>query len=79
MKNLTETQLINLIEGRLGLQSTRRQLDTYEIPGLNYSFQFLKSSTFSKTFSGWTEEKRKNFLKCVAGEKWGAAAKFINI
>ena len=57
MKNLTEKQLINIVEGRLGLQSTQRELDRYNIPNHNYSFTYFKSPAFAKIFISWDDSK----------------------
>ena len=74
MKKITSTQLKNIIEQRLSMQSTRRTLfDQYCLK--SYDLNYFNSQEFNDTYSKWNDEKKKKFLGLVAGAanlKWAA-------
>jgi len=65
MKQLNEKQLFDLIGERLGMQSTRRAVELYNLP--KYTVSYFKSYEFAQIFHSWDENKQKNFLRSLAG------------
>ena len=65
----SESNVKNIIDGRLSLQSTRRTINQYNLPvkEQDYSFKYFKSAEFGQIFNKWDEEKRKKFLFELAG------------
>lgn len=75
MKNLTEKQILNIIEERLNLQSTRRNLEIYGVK--NYNLNYFQSSEFGRLFKEWDQQKQEKFLKNLAGNYWTKLGNYV--
>jgi hypothetical protein len=74
-KKIAQRKLEELIENRLAMQSTQRNLISYGVatPTLSY----LKSIDFAVKFENLTEFQKRSFLQLIAGVYWKSAQNLI--
>lgn len=78
MKKITEKQLFNIIQDRLSLQSTQRNLESYRLPKYKNDISYFQSADFISTFKNWDNKKQEKFLQNLAGNYWGVAVQTFN-
>ncbi len=74
----TKLSLNNLIESRLSMQSTQRELrDSYGV--LVPTVKYLTSYTFGQKLKGFNEYQKRSLFTLLAGPfNWKSAAKLID-
>lgn len=75
-KKINVENLENLIESRLAMQSTQRNLITYGVN--NPTLSYLKSLAFATKLRGMHEFQKRSLLQLIAGVHWKSAEALIN-
>lgn len=76
----SERNIKSVIEARLGLQSTQRTIDQYNLPVKIYNFNYFRSPEFAEVFKQWDEKKQSKFLTDLGGFYAGVLKeKFIQL